>query len=69
MPKPWTVTAFITMLVRVLRIADFKHKAHIIDAIIDIYSTEGIPLTEPIYKVSFSLLPYCRGMLYSYFSQ
>ena len=52
MPRPWTVTAFITMLVRVLRIAEFKHKISILDAIVDIYSTEGISTTEPIYKVS-----------------
>lgn len=55
-PKPWTVAAFITMLVRVLRIADFEHKSDIIDAITLLYSQEGIPNPEPIYKVYFEKL-------------
>ena len=50
-PKPWSVAAFITMVVRVLRIADFKLKIDVLEAIHMLHLQEGITTPEPIYKV------------------
>lgn len=50
-PKPWNVAAFVTMIVRVLRIADFRLKIDVLDALLMLHMQEGISNPEPIYKV------------------
>ena len=56
MPKPWSVSAFVSMLVRVLRIAEYPTKVKVGEAIITLYQNEGIPNREAVHKTVLSVL-------------
>ncbi|CAD5122796.1 DgyrCDS11202 [Dimorphilus gyrociliatus] len=43
MPKPWTVANFVTMIARLIRIAEYKLKVQIIQALQLLYDQHGIP--------------------------
>ena len=41
MPRPWTVSAFVGMLVKILRITDYSNKIHVLQALRQIHEIEG----------------------------
>lgn len=56
MPKPWHVSAFVTMLVRVMKIAQYSHKVDVAEALLAIHQQENIPNTEVVYKAIYHIL-------------
>ncbi|CAH1779292.1 unnamed protein product [Owenia fusiformis] len=56
MPKPWTIQAFITMLLRLVRIASFKHKSDVVEAILRINQDFGVPNNDAVLRTLLSVL-------------
>eukprot|EP00057_Strongylocentrotus_purpuratus_P009425 XP_011663899.1 PREDICTED: uncharacterized protein LOC581299 isoform X4 [Strongylocentrotus purpuratus] len=55
-PKPWTVSAFVTMLLRLLKIADYGMKTPILYAILALHQQDPIPNVESVMDLILSIL-------------
>ncbi|XP_038077425.1 WD repeat-containing protein 97-like isoform X3 [Patiria miniata] len=55
-PKPWTVTAFVTMLLRLLKIADYAMKTPILEAIIMLYQQDSLANTKVVIDTVMGVL-------------
>ncbi|XP_041453812.1 WD repeat-containing protein 97-like isoform X10 [Lytechinus variegatus] len=55
-PKPWTVSAFVTMLLRLLKIADYGMKTPILYAILALHQQDPIPNAESVLDLLLSIL-------------
>ncbi|XP_074656785.1 WD repeat-containing protein 97-like [Tubulanus polymorphus] len=56
MPKPWSTEAFITMLLRVMKIAELQIKISVMNAILTIHHQEGVTNNEAVTKTVIGLL-------------
>ena len=56
MPKPWTVPAFVSMVTRLLRVAEFNHKIHVAEALRTIHQEHGILNADTVYRTLYSVL-------------
>ncbi|XP_022106675.1 WD repeat-containing protein 97-like isoform X2 [Acanthaster planci] len=55
-PKPWTVTAFVTMLLRLLKIADYAMKTPILEAIIMLHQQDSLATTKVVVDTLMGVL-------------
>ncbi|KAF6038320.1 KIAA1875 [Bugula neritina] len=55
-PKPWTVEHFITQLLRILKMADYSVKLHIMAAIRKLYHNEGFKNVKEAVDACFDVL-------------
>lgn len=60
-PKPWTVSAFVTMLLRLLKIADYGMKTPILYAILTLHQQDPIPNAEMVLDLILSILNKSNG--------
>ena len=56
MPKPWSINGFVTMLVRVLKVAEFSHKIDVARALSYIHKNQGISNRESVSTALFGIL-------------
>ncbi|XP_064640581.1 WD repeat-containing protein 97-like [Lineus longissimus] len=55
-PKPWSMSAFVTMLIRVVKISEYEHKVPITNALLMLHHQEGIPNNDAVAKSILGLL-------------
>ena len=55
-PKPWTVTAFVAMLLRLLKIADYAMKTPILEAILGLHMQDSLANTKLVVDTVMGVL-------------
>ncbi|XP_071494014.1 uncharacterized protein [Diadema antillarum] len=55
-PKPWTVTAFVTMLLRLIKIADYGMKTPILYSIITLHQQDPIANADSVLDIILAIL-------------
>ncbi|XP_033626173.1 WD repeat-containing protein 97-like isoform X4 [Asterias rubens] len=55
-PKPWTATAFVAMLLRLLKISDYAMKTPILEAIIMLYQQDSLANTKVVVDTLMGVL-------------
>ena len=56
MPKPWSVSGFVTMLIRVLKVSDFSHKIDVCRALSYIHKNQGLSNHDSVSNTLISIL-------------